>query len=104
MNAPKELKAQLTQERTMNRVISRVVHSPATLALWALPACDAEPVGPKNMSVARPNASLATNVILVTNKSGGTEVGSLRWAARQFGGGTIPVEPSLAGATIRPAR
>jgi len=84
----------------MNRVTTRVIQSTLTLALCALAACGDESVGPKKPSIPTPNRSSAANVILVTNKSGGTDVGSLRWAARQFGGGTIQFDPSLAGDTI----
>jgi hypothetical protein len=84
----------------MNRDTMRVVHSTLTLALCALAACGDESVGPKNLSISTPNPSSAVNVILVTNKSGGNDVGSLRWAARQPNGGTIQFDPSLAGDTI----
>jgi len=78
---------------------SRAGRWPLALLLVALAACADETVGPK-MSPPTPNPSLATTAILVTNTSGGTNVGSLRWAAMQYGGGTIQFDPSLAGDTI----
>jgi len=47
--------------------------------------------------------SLADTTVIVTNTSGGTDVGSLRWAAAQLNatkGGTIEFDPTLAGDTI----
>ena len=83
----------------MSSFASRAGHWPLALMLVALAACADETVGPKQLSFPTPNPSLATNVVLVTNKSGGTNVGSLRWAAAQIGGGTIQFDPSLAGDT-----
>lgn len=76
----------------------------ATLA--ALGACSDEPVAPRNPSTLAPKApALETGQVnvTVTNTSGGTDVGSLRWAAAQVnagGGGAIWIDASIAGATI----
>jgi hypothetical protein len=71
-----------------------------TLALAALGACADEP--PTTAPGAQPKPNLAIgDVITVTNTSGGTDWGSLRWAVGQtLGGETIRFDPSLAGATI----
>ena len=74
-------------------------------ALVAVGACADEPVGPNPASTLPRQASLQSvgpGEVTVTNKSGGTEVGSLRWAASQLAadGGTIRFDPSLAGDTI----
>ncbi len=75
-------------------------------ALAALAACSDDPVAPKRLSM--PGAEAAGRALaepgqlVVTNTSGGTEVGSLRWAAEQMKwvGGLIEFDPSLAGKTI----
>jgi hypothetical protein len=79
----------------------------ALAALAVLGACADEPVSPRNPSTLEPRASVqdAEQVnVVVTNTSGGTEVGSLRWAASQVaaaaGGGSILIDASLAGDTI----
>src|SRR6185503_2537129 len=71
-------------------------------ALATLAACADEPVAPKLSRPTAPNAALASAVVItVTNNSGGSEVGSLRWAlAQATGGETIRFDPSLDGATI----
>ena len=66
----------------------------------AVAACSDEPSGLKKLPTPKPHASSAVNVIMVTNKSGGTDVGSLRWAASSGFGGTIQFDPSLAGDSI----
>ena len=91
----------------MHTVASRVAARwPLALIFAALAACADEPVSPK------PAASRASNPaplayewaeVVVTNTSGGTEPGSLRWAAQQVGanyGLQIYVDESLAGDTI----
>src|SRR5215218_1423344 len=76
-----------------------------TAALAALGACADEPVAPKIPSALEPKASALAGEwveLTVTNASGGTEVGSLRWAVDQIGsaGGAISFDPSLNGGTI----
>jgi hypothetical protein len=76
----------------------------AALTLTALAACVDEPVVPKT-NTATPKASVQGAIpinVVVTNTSGGTDVGSLRWAAEQvsFVGGAIQFDPSLGGKTI----
>ena len=73
--------------------------------LIGLGACADDPVAPRIPSTLEPKASVPTSEwveVTVTNASGGTEVGSLRWAASQIesGGGVIHFDPSLDGATI----
>ena len=74
--------------------------------LAALTACTDEPVGPKPPAAAKPSVRPAGGEpvqLTVTNASGGTEVGSIRWAASQIRtseGGYIRFDPSLAGDTI----
>lgn len=88
---------------------SRVGHWPIAftfVSLVVLAACSDDPVAPKISS--RANAAFSgpptdTFVTLtVTNTSGGTDVGSIRWAADQIGdaGGVIRFAPALDGATI----
>jgi len=75
-------------------------------ALAALAACSDEPVAPKRVSVPEATAGRVNATepveLFVTNTSGGTEVGSLRWAAEQmkWSGGAIQFDPSLGGKTI----
>jgi len=75
-------------------------------ALAGLAACSDEPVAPKRVSVpeaaAAGRAATEPVVLVVTNTSGGTEVGSMRWAADQmkYNGGRIEFDPSLGGKTI----
>ena len=76
-------------------------------AIAALGACADEPVAPRTPSPLAPQASVLGAEwvdVTVTNTSGGTEIGSLRWAASQVQaatqGGTIWIDPSLAGDTI----
>ena len=93
---------------------SRVVHRPLALsasaliafaALTALTACADEPVGPKTPATATPSVQPSGDPIYltVTNSSGGTEVGSIRWAASQVvrnENWIIQFDPKLAGDTI----
>ena len=75
------------------------------LGVAALAACSDEPNAPKQASVSNANTGvrgLTEITVVVTNTSGGTEVGSLRWAAQQVAevGGAIEFDPALAGKTI----
>jgi hypothetical protein len=70
------------------------------LAVAALAACADEPSAPKHSLPVGPNLNLG-DVITVTNTSGGTGVGSLRWAVAQTAGGEIiRFAPAIAGSTI----
>ena len=99
----------------MFAINSRVVRRPLALsvttlttlaALALLSACADEPVSPTprpptSTASAQPNSD--QTYITVTNTSGGTEVGSIRWAASQVnvpGIWTIQFDPRLAGDTI----
>ena len=74
------------------------------LGLALLGACAEDPVAPSTPPRPSPQALLENpdGWYYVTNTSGGTEVGSLRWAAAQIGnsGGVIFFDPSIAGDTI----
>ena len=76
------------------------------LGLAALGACVDEPVAPTKPSPLSPNAAALAGqwvTVTVTNTSGGTQAGSLRWAAAQVAGsagGSIWIDPSIAGKTI----
>ena len=75
------------------------------VASGVLTACADEPVAPKAPSAASPSVqpTADTTYLTVTNTSGGTEVGSIRWAAsqaRNWNGWHIRFDPKLAGATI----
>ena len=79
--------------------VSRAGRVPLALTLAALAACADEPSAPNLLPVG-PNLNLG-DVITVTNTSGGTGVGSLRWAVAQTSGGeTIRFDPAIAGSTI----
>jgi len=73
-------------------------------ALAALGACsDDDPVAPKATPTPKAAAQGVEPLeVMVTNTSGGTEVGSLRWAAKQVDsvGGTIVFDSTLGGKTI----
>jgi len=73
-------------------------------AFAALGACsDDDPVAPKTLPTRKAAVQGAGAVeVMVTNTSGGTEVGSLRWAAKQVDsvGGTIVFDSTLGGKTI----
>jgi hypothetical protein len=72
-------------------------------ALAALGACsDDDPVAPKATPTPRAAVQGLDPEVMVTNTSGGTEVGSLRWAAKQLElvGGTIRFDSTLGGKTI----
>ena len=83
----------------MPTITTRAGRWPLVLTLATVAACVDEPVGPKKLSMPTPKASSLDAVAIVTTKSGGKEVGSLRWAARSPGV-TIRFDPSLAGDTI----
>ena len=84
----------------MFRSTSRGGRWSLALMLFGLGACADEPAAPRIPSLSGPNANLG-DIITVTNTSGGTGVGSLRWAVAQYTGGEIiRFDPSLAGATI----
>ena len=79
------------------------------VALAAVTACADDPAAPKVSTT--PTRTLIPDdpgdpdghiEVTVTNPSGGTEVGSIRWAAAQIppDGGTIRFDPSVAGDTI----
>jgi len=77
----------------------------AMIALAVLTACADEPVGPKTPPTAAPSVqpSGEPRYLTVTNASGGTEVGSIRWAASQVvtpDKWIIRFDPKLAGDTI----
>src|SRR5687768_14281658 len=79
---------------------SRAGRVPLALALAALAACADEPSAPTRSSPVGPNLNIG-DVIIVTTTSGGTGVGSLRWAVAQATAGhVIRFAPELAGATI----
>jgi len=91
----------------MHTVASRVAARwPLALIFAALAACADEPVSPKPAASRASNPAPLANEwaeVVVTNTSGGTEPGSLRWAAQQVGanyGLQIYVDESLAGDTI----
>lgn len=68
--------------------------------LISLAACVDEPTAPIPMQDLTPNFAVG-DVIMVTNMSGGTDLGSLRWALSHVTGGeVIRFDPSLAGKTI----
>jgi hypothetical protein len=84
----------------MHPIKSRADRWPLALTMAALAACADEPSGPKKSPTPKPHASSAVTIIMVTNKSGGMDVGSLRWAASSGLGATIQFDPSLAGDSI----
>jgi len=94
----------------MGTVASRARRWPLALSflgLVALGACADEVVAPRNPSALAPRAAALAGEwvsVTVTNTSGGTEVGSLRWAAAQVaaggGGGSIWIDAKIAGDTI----
>ena len=73
------------------------------VALSALAACsDEQPVAPTTTKPLAAKAPVVDQTLYVTNTSGGTEVGSLRWAAEQIKsvGGSIVFDSTLGGKTI----
>ena len=80
--------------------LSRAGRLPLAVTVAVLAACADEPSAPKRSLPVGPNLNLG-DVITVTNTSGGTGVGSLRWAVAQTNGGEIiRFAAALAGATI----
>ena len=93
----------------MDTVVSRAPRWPRALviaAIAALGACADEPVAPTATTKLTPQLAAALPGpfvdVTVTTTSGGTEAGSIRWAANQIGsgGGVIRFAPALDGATI----
>ena len=93
----------------MPSFISRAGRRPLALhllCLAALGACVDEPVAPTKPPTISPSAAALAGewvTVSVTNTSGGTQAGSLRWAAAQVGGsagGSIWIDASIAGKTI----
>ena len=91
----------------MHTVPSRAAHWSRAffvVALAALGACsDDDPVAPRATPTAKAAVRGAAPVeVMVTNTRGGTEVGSLRWAAKQVDsvGGIIRFDATLGGKTI----
>ena len=79
---------------------SRAVRGIMTGLLLALAACSDEPTEPIRDSGLAPSFGVG-DVLTVTNTSGGTGIGSLRWVLSQIQGGeVIRFDPSLAGQTI----
>ena len=80
------------------------LYGAAIVALASLGACADDPASPRPPSELKPQAQQDTPIILtVTTKSGGIEVGSLRWAANQVthaGTWIIRFDPRLARDTI----
>jgi hypothetical protein len=76
------------------------------VALVTLGACADEPAAPTLPAAPRPTLSSVPSddfvFLTVTNTSGNTDSGSVRWAANQInsGGGVIRFAPALDGATI----
>ena len=89
----------------MDRLTSRGGRWLLALTFVGLGACADEPIAPGKPSALAPETSALAGewvTVTVTNTSGGTEVGSLRWAAAQIagGGGSIWIDTSIAGDTI----
>ena len=75
----------------------------ALVTISALGACADDTDSPTSPAVPRrPNALVAGDVVTVTNASGGTDVGSIRWATATTwtDGVIIRFDPALDGATI----
>ena len=75
------------EDHLMYPVAARVGRGPLALRGAALAACADDPAAARVVApaaFAAPNAAIG-DVITVTTASGGTEVGSLRWAASQAG-------------------
>jgi hypothetical protein len=79
---------------------SRAGRATLALVLTTLAACTDKPSPSDPIQRVAPQFGVG-DVIMVTNTSGGTEPGSLRWAASQVTGGeVIRFHPSLAGEKI----
>ena len=84
----------------MFRVDPRAVRFTVALMIPALQACADQASTTAPIPPRQPNLGIGA-IVTVTNTSGGTNTGSLRWAAAQTGDyGVIQFDPSLAGATI----
>lgn len=84
----------------MLRIVSRGGTWTLALMLPMLAACADESIPTGPVLPARPNLGIGA-FVTVTNASGGTGTGSLRWAVATAGDqGGIAFDPSLAGATI----
>ena len=84
----------------MFRTISRRATLVSALMVPAIVACADESSPTAPVLPTRPNLGIGA-VVTVTNTSGGTVTGSLRWAVNTAGVyGAIAFAPSLAGATI----
>ena len=79
---------------------TRVGRWPLAFTMAALAACADEPVGVRTLPHPRPLAAVDDGWVIVTNTSGGTGVGSLRWALANSIGKWVGFDSSLAGATI----
>jgi len=79
---------------------TRVGRWPLACTVAALAACADEPVGVTTLSQPRPLAAVDDGWVIVTNTSGGTGVGSLRWALANSAGKWVGFDSSVAGATI----
>ena len=85
----------------MHAFTSRADRWLLALTLAALAACSDEPTGLNNPPTPTVHASSSVvPILMVTNKSGGMDVGSLRWAASSGLGAIIQFDPSLAGDSI----
>ena len=84
----------------MHSFTSRGGRWPLVLTLAALAACADEPVGVRTVPELRPHAAVDDGWVVVTTTSGGTQVGSLRWAVNNAVGKWIKFDAALAGATI----
>lgn len=85
----------------MYRCSSRPGRVTLAIMLIGSAACGDDPASPAPVEVPAPTLAAAAKEILVTNTSGGTGAGSLRWAASQVTGGeVIRFAPDLAGQTI----
>jgi hypothetical protein len=92
--------AQPTEDPIMFRTLSRRAGQALALMLPALVACVDEPSPTAPTLPAKPNFGVGA-VVTVTNTSGGTETGSVRWAVGSAGDqGVIAFAPAIAGATI----
>ena len=100
---PNEATARMAMRATNIARERRSLAGRAALALitaGTLAACADEPSAPRVTIPTVPALAVIGDVITVTTASGGTEVGSLRWAVAQTTGKVIRFAPELAGDTI----
>jgi hypothetical protein len=84
----------------MSTFHARAVRALVTAVMLSLVGCTDEPTEPMRNNVPGPSFGVG-DVLTVTNTSGGTAIGSLRWVMSQIQGGeVIRFDPSLAGQTI----